>query len=385
LKKIRVVFPHVEAGYGHIMPARSIEETFRRKYGDRVEVVHSDFFTETGDAHMIKYEQMLARQVRVYNRFPPIGFFSGASSEFFGTALSSFASMKFTAPVACKRAIEHMRELEADVVFSTHWATNYYAEKLEKKPLTVMYCPDARLYKLFQYNCDLCMISMPYGYEKALRKRKYNTDNLKLVPFLIRNEAFEISRDKKQVRRDLGLPEDSFTVVLAEGGYGIGRMGEICELLIKENFPLTVIPVCGTNKELYEYLRSLKCAENVTFRPYAFTDKILELEAASDVFCGKSGNILAEATFFGCLSIVTHFANFIEKYIAHHYINTVGSAIKEFSPVKVAELIEKFARDDSALEPYRRAALDYHENFGSEKAADVLWERIVRSFPELEK
>ena len=53
--------------------------------------------------------------------------------------------------------------------------------------------------------------------------------------------------------------------------------------------------------------------------------------------------------------------------------------------MKVAELIEKFARDDSALEPYRRAALDYHANFGSEKAADVLWERIARSFPELEQ
>ena len=385
MKKIRVLFPYVEAGYGHIMPMKSIEETFRRKYGDRVEVVHSEFYTEAGDKHMIKYEQMLANQVRTYNRFPPVGYLAAGTSDIFGTSVSSFASMRFSAPIACSRAIEHMRELDADVVFSTHWATNYYAEKLEKKPLTVMYCPDARLYKLFRYKCDLCLISMPYGYLKALRSGRYDRENLKLVPFLIRNEAFDICRDKKQVRRDLGLPENNFTVVLAEGGYGIGKMGQICELLIKEHLPLTVIPVCGTNRKLFEHLSSLKSTDEVTFRPYAFTERILELEAASDVFCGKSGNILAEATFFGCLSIVTHFANFIERYIADHYINTVGCAIKEFSPQKTVELIKKFAADDSALEPYRCAALDYHENFGSEKAADVLWETIVKRFPELEK
>ena len=313
------------------------------------------------------------------------GYISGAANSVFGTALSSLAAMKLTAPVACIRAIEHMRELAPDVVFSTHWATNYYAEQLKDKPLTVTYCPDAKLYKLFEYRCDLTMISMPRGYETALRKKKYDEENLKLVPFLIRNEAFDIPLDKKQARRSLGLPEDNFTVVLAEGGYGIGKMGKICEMLIKERFPLTVIPVCGKNEELYEKLSSLKSTEEVTFMPYAFTEKILELTAASDVFCGKSGNMLAEATFFGSPSIVTHFANFIEKNIADHYINTVGCAIKEFSPERVVKLIKRFSSDDSALEPYRKAALDYHENFGSERAADVLWNRIVKSFPELER
>ena len=247
-----------------------------------------------------------------------------------------------------------------------------------------MYCPDARLNKLFEYRCDLSMISMPYGYYKALREKRYNINNIKLVPFLIRNEAFEISKDKKEMRRTLGLPENNFTVLFAEGGYGIGKMAKITKLLLKRHVPLTVITVCGTNTKLYEKLKALKSTDEITYLPLGFADNMLQLQAASDVFCGKSGNILAESTFFGNLSIVTHFANMIERNIADHYINTVGCAIKEFSPKKTADLICGFAQDESKLEPYRKAAEAYHNNFGAEEAADLIWEFIKEKYPGIE-
>lgn len=381
MKKIRVLFPYVEAGFGHIMPMRAIEETFQKKYGDRVEIVSSRFFTETGDPHLAEYEQMFSRQVKMYNRVPPVGHLATASCEFFGTKIATFFSMRAAAPVAHERGIEHMRELAPDVVISTHWATNYYAEQLKQKPLTIMYCPDAQIYKLFEYPCDLMLISMPSGYEKALQKKHYTPDNLKLVPFFIRNEAFDIARrDKKELRRELAIPEDNFTVVMAEGGYGIGRMEEISRLLVREHIPMTVIPVCGTNEKLYQRLCRLSAAEEITFRPYAFTDRILELEAAADIFCGKSGNILAEPTFFGVPSMVTHCANSIEQNIAAHYMNTVGCTIKEFSAEKAVEKLKRFAADPTLLEPYRKAARDYHAHFGAGKAADIIWEKITETF-----
>ncbi len=381
--KIRVLFPYVEAGFGHIMPMRALEQTFRKKYGDKVEVISSEFYTETGDKHLAKYEQALARQVRMYNRAPFVGYVATGSCEFFGSTLSSFASMRFIGPVACSRGIKHMRELAPDVVINTHWAPHYYAKRIKPEPLTIMYCPDAQLNKLFEYQSDMVLISMPKGYEKAISKRRFNEDNLKLVPFLIRNEAFDITEDKKTLRRRLGLPEGNFTVLLVEGAYGIGKIEEMTKLLIKERLPITVISVCGKNKKLFERMQGFKAADEVTFRPYSFAENMLELHAASDVFCGKSGNMLAEATFYGNPSVVTHFANLIERNIADHYINTVGCAIKQFSVKKAAELIRSFAQDETLLEPYRQAARGYRTHFGSEEAADVIWERIVQNFPQL--
>lgn len=383
MRKIRVLFPYVEAGLGHIMPTKSIEETFKKKYGDKVEVISSEFFSESGDRHLIKYEKMLGRQVRTYNRFPFIGFIATAMCEIFGSAIVSFFSIRFTAPFASGRGIDYMSKLAPDVVVSTHWVTNYYANFLKSKPYTVMYCPDARLNALFEYKSDLTLISMPYGYTEALKKSKYNGNNLKLVPFFIRNEAFGISRDKKEIRRRLGLPEDNFTVLIAEGGYGIGKIEKVTRLLIEKDIPLTVIPVCGKNEKLYRRMSRLKPSEKVTYIPYGFADNILELHAASDIFCGKSGNILAESTFFGNPAVITHFANSIEQFIADHYINTVGCAVKEFSAKKAAELICNFAQNRDAIEPYCRAARDYHEHFGSSAAADIIFEKIKETFPEV--
>ncbi len=78
---------------------------------------------------------MMSNQVRLYNRIPLIGRLATASCQFFGTRFSSFGSMQFIAPFAYRRGVEHMKELDPDVVISTHWASNFYAEKLKKKPL----------------------------------------------------------------------------------------------------------------------------------------------------------------------------------------------------------------------------------------------------------
>jgi UDP-N-acetylglucosamine:LPS N-acetylglucosamine transferase len=366
------------------MPMKAIVETFQKKYGDKVEVISSNFYTETSDKHLIRYEKMLTNQVRLYNISPHIGYLVTFANSLFGATLSNWGSVKLVGPISCKRAIEHMEELKPDVVFSTHWSPNYYAENMKNKPLTVLFCPDARLSKLYFYRSDLALISMPHGYHIALRHKRFNLNNLKLVPFLIRNEAFEIFKtDKKELRMRLGIPVDNFTIILAEGGYGIGKIESMSKLLVKEKIPLTVIAICGTNKGLYKRLKSLQSTEYVTLLPMGFSDRILEYEAASDIFCGKSGNILAESTFFGVPSIATHFANKIEENIADHYINTVGCTIKEFSPKKAVRMIHHFATDDRLLEPYRTAALNYHEHFGAEQAADELWKKIVEKYPDI--
>ena len=384
MRKIKVLFPYVEAGFGHIIPMGAIERAFREKYGEKVEIISSRFFNDSNNKNMKNYEKTISNQVKIYNRCPFIGFLATALCSFWGTNISSFASMRFIAPIAYRRSLDYMRELSPDVVISTHWATNYYAEHINPKPLTIMYCPDAQLNELFEYRSDLTLISMPYGYLRALRRKNYNIHNMKMIPFFIRSEAFGIyGKDKKQLRKSLGLDEDKFTVILAEGGYGIGKIESMCRLFAKSHTPLTVIAMCGTNEDLKKRLEALKTTEEVTVKPYGFTDKILSLEAASDVFCGKSGNILAEATFFGVPTIVTHFANSIERNIADHYINTVGCCIKEFSPKKAVRMVENFALDPSLIEPYREAALSYHENFGAEKAAEVLWDKITEVYPEL--
>lgn len=382
-KKVRVLFPFVEAGMGHIMPMKSVLEEFKRKYGNKVEIIESKFYSETNNPDLIKYEKYLCSKVRKYGKSRFYGYWDTFNCQFWGRKISSWGAIKALYPKAYKESLKHMEELKPDVVFSTHWASNYVAYKIKNRPICINYCPDTFFNKLFEGDADMNLISMPYGYRRAMKKRMYNENNLKLVPFLIRNEVYNIPLDKKTNRINMNLPLDKFTIVLAEGGYGIGKMKAICEELITKHLPITVVAVCGKNENLYNYFKSLKTTDEVTFIPFGFTTRILELEAAADLFCGKSGNIIAEPTFFGVPSIITQFSTLIEKYIGKHYIKEVKCAIKEFNPHKVVLKIEDFINNPLKLKPLIENAKKYHEHFGAEETADIIWQLIIKKYPEL--
>lgn len=384
--KPRVVFPYTEAGLGHIMPMNSIADEFERLYGDKVEVVRSRFFSETGDKKLKKYEKMLTDKVRDYNKHPSTGFFATFSMDFWGTKIASWGAVTFMGAGATKKAIRHMSELKPDLVVSTHWATNYYAMKMKERPLTAMYCPDAKINTLFRYPCDLTMASMPTGYERALKKhrRRYDKTNLKQVPFLIRKEAFEVSSDKAVLRQKLGLRPDKFTVILADGGYGVGKMFPMCEELLKRDLDVNIIAVSGKNEELYKRLNDLSSRGKTQFMPLGLADNMLELIACADVSCGKSGaSMMAEPCFFGVPQIITHYATDIERWIGMYYIDYVGCAIKEFDVQNACDLIERFAAHPLLLQPYRDAALSQRSNYGAEKCARYLFGLLCTRFPHL--
>lgn len=385
MNKPRVLFPYTEAGLGHIMPMNSIADEFERLYGDRVEVVRSQFFTEEGNEKLINYEQELAKSVVQYNKRPAFGHFATLNMRLWGTKLSSWGAVDFIGWGAFKDAVKHMTELAPDLVVSTHWATNYYAMNMENRPLTVMYCPDVWMNTLFRYPCDLALLSMPRGYKRALKhKTRFNTENLKLVPFLIRSEAFEITQSKDELRRELGLDENKFTVLLADGGYGIGKCEYVCEELLRRDLPINLIAVCGKNEELYAKLKDKKSLGNTVFMPVGLANNMLKLIAASDVTCGKSGaSLMAEPCFFGVPQIITHYATEVEKRIGEYYLEDVGSAIKRFSVKRACDSIERAYRKPERLTPYRDAALKQRENYGAEKTARYVFGLLCKKYPEL--
>lgn len=388
MRKPRVIFPFTEAGLGHIMPLNSIADEFEKLYGDKVECVRSQFFTEGGYDKLEIFQERLKGEVVKHNKSSFYGYFATLNMEFWGVTISTWATMTFLKLGSKKQGCRHMDELDPDLVVSTHWATNYYAKKCKKKPLTVMYCPDAQVNPLFRYPCDMVMVSNSVGYDAAIKyhKMRLNTKNFALVPFLIRDEAFNVCGDKKQAREKLGFDKDKFTVVLAEGGYGIGKMTEICKIILERDLPVTLVPVCGKNKELYEEFLKIKSKGNCSWHPVGLADNILEIIAAADLFCGKSGaNMTAEPCFFGVPQIITKYATTIERYNGKYYVEVVGSALKIFKPRKVVDKIEEFLENPEKLEPLKKAACAQRSNYGAEKCANVIFDLLCKKFPYLKE
>jgi len=207
MKKIKVLVPFAEAGFGHVMAARAIADSLEKRYSDYFAVERIDFFKNYGEP-LAAFEKRMRYEVVRYNKDPAYGFINTFAMDVFGNTGMDFV-MKRIVKGAFEDGVKRMEELSPDVVVSTHWATDYYAEHMNNKPFTVMYGPDAHLNPFFCYKCDLDMISVPSGYEKAMKLgRRFNEDNLKLVPTAIRKEAFDIAKtDKRELRKKLGISD----------------------------------------------------------------------------------------------------------------------------------------------------------------------------------
>ncbi len=385
-EKPRVVFTFIEAGKGHIVPTRTVCDAFRTKYGDRVEVIESKFFTETDNPDMEKTEKLFTRAVKKQNRSPvlsvlcKVGNLIAGDSFALQVLLSQTVSGRKTAPLA----IKHMEELDAHVVYTAHWATPYYINKMHSpRPYTICFCPDVYSNGVFDVDCNNFLISSDVGARKIERIRMYAGGNITRVPFPSRPEIAQLKQPgmKQQLRRELGLDEDVFTVSLSDGGYGMARLGSTVKNLVAlADMPITIVALCGTNDELCKRLQELSatCPAHVKLIALNFTDKITRYIAASDIYVGKSGaNSISEPASLGVPIIVNKCITYIERGIKNYYVRNLKGAMYIPNSRLAAKKICEFARSPEKLEYYRKnllAAPD--ELYNAEATADLIWQRI---------
>lgn len=384
-EKPRVVFTYIEAGKGHIVPTRTVCDAFREKYGDRVELIESNFFTETGNPDMQKTEKLFTKAVKNQNRSPVLSVLCKIGNTIAGdnfalqVLLSQTASGRKTAPLA----IKHMEELDAHLVYTAHWATPYYINKMKTpRPYTICFCPDVYSNGAFDVDCNNFLISSEVGEKKISRIRMYAGGNITRIPFPARPEIAMLKGRKEEIRRELSLNTDRFTVSLSDGGYGMARLeGTVRAIVELADLPITVIAFCGTNEELAAILRELakNCPnENVELIVFGFTEKIVKYIAASDLYIGKSGaNSIAEPASLGVPIIVTKCITYIEKGIKNYYVKNLKGAMYIPNAKRAARTALELVRDPERLSYYRDNLLNTPEElYNAEASADLIWQRL---------
>ncbi len=383
-KKPRVVFTYVEAGKGHIIPTRNVYECFKRKYGDKVDIIESKFFTETNSRKMEKTEILFRRAVKKQNRSPIISILCKLGNLIAGDTFSLFVllRMTFSGRKTNPLAVKHIKELDADIIYTAHWSIPFYVNQLkDNRPYTLCFCPDVYSNGAFNVDCNHFLISSDVGYRQVTqRMRMYAGGNISQIPFPTRYDTNKFKNDNKrrECRRKLGIADDDFTVVLSDGGYGLAKLEKTVRLLHKRNRKMTVIALCGMNDELYDSLHSLSdnSQSNVRIIPVSFTDNVLEYIAAADIFVGKSGaNSIAEPTALGIPIIITKCITYIERGIKNYYVHKLKCAVYIPNIHRTVKKIESFAQNRSLLEPYKNN-LTKRVSYNAEASADIIWEHI---------
>lgn len=384
-RKPRVVFTYVEAGKGHIIPTKNICDEFRKHYGDECEIIESKFFTETGDPDLEKTEVLFRKAVQNQNRSPVLSFLCKLGNLIAGDNFALYVLLRTTRSgiKTNPRAVKHIEELDADVVYSAHWSTPFYINELKTpRPYTICFCPDVQSNGAFNVDCNNFLISNDVGYAQVNRIRMYAGGNITQIPFPMRPEAekYKSPEVKAQCRASLGIPEDEFVVVLCDGGYGMARLEKTVKHLLKSKEKMTVIALCGMNHELYLKLdkQSHNTPENIRLIAVDFTDKMLEYLACADVFAGKSGaNAIAEPASMGIPIVVTKCITYIERGIKNYYVRKLKGAVYIPSSRLAARRIRSYAADPSRLEGMRsNLTSSTRQTYDAKASADLIWQRV---------
>ncbi|MCL2847337.1 MAG: hypothetical protein FWE13_01115 [Firmicutes bacterium] len=380
LKKI--VFPFVEAGLGHIMPMRAVADAFEAKYGNKCEVLRTNFFQHEDNAKLKYVEDVLIKEVYKHNKSKIHYFYQSILMGLLGQkAIKGLYSLWWKR--GYKPSMERIQSLDADLIFHTHFATLFYANESKAqgklKAKNIMYCPDPKIGNQWDKRAEFVAISSKLGENRAKKQRgfrKYGT-RFATVPFLIRAQVAEYTKTRKEYKEQLGIDPNKFTILLADGAYGVGKLKQTVYELLKSKIPLTIIPVCGKNEALYKEFLTLTPPPHITLKPYGFTDQMLLLASSCDLFIGKAGaSNLAEPTYFGAPSIVTFTATAIEKWICAHYTDVLKCAVKITNIKKAVDLAISFAENPDLMLPYIEATKPARCYDGPEQLADILWEEL---------
>jgi processive 1,2-diacylglycerol beta-glucosyltransferase len=119
--------------------------------------------------------------------------------------------------------------------------------------------------------------------------------------------VFVESKDKYAMRRKHGLDEDRFTILVSAGGFGVGPVGHLFQVLAQIKHHAHVVIVCGRNESLRNELTEaakLTKRSKVSFTLLGFTTEMDELMSAADLYVGKPGGLTTSEALSKALAMV---------------------------------------------------------------------------------
>jgi 1,2-diacylglycerol 3-beta-galactosyltransferase len=172
---------------------------------------------------------------------------------------------------------------------------------------------------------------------------------------------------RTKVRRELGLGDGAFTVLVLFGGKGSPEIRPVSEAMLREAGDLNVVAVCGDNPPLFESLAAAEARSEGRLRRLGFTDRVMDYLAACDLLVTKPGpGSLAEAFHQGVPVVVTCNARTIPQ--ERHNARLVreggfGLVVRRWQEIPAA--VAALRRDPARLASFRARLADLPRNRAS--------------------
>lgn len=342
---MRIALLYVDAGKGHITPAKALSDAFEQ-LGHTTVV--ENLLLDTCKAPLVNW--ISKHNWRLMLHIPRLEKIIDAKTDSpFNAQLIRFFSTHSHASKDFKTWFDHNRP---DCIVVAHFlAANLIKPIVDKLQLDVpvfeyaadvFFTPNAGI----NSNLDKLYICTEIGKKLSIEQGQ-SEDTITICPFPLKQSMMHFKPlSKQEARKKLGL-KDQFTVLLNLGGEGIGKT-DILEEMVKRNLPWQVVTVGSLSKTtelLYQQFRDNH--PDFSLISPGFVDNIQDYICACDVQAGKAGaNALMESLYLRRPFLVSNllYAAWPTKdFMEIHQVGWVENSSK-----KQVDILQHFCEDKQA-------------------------------------
>jgi processive 1,2-diacylglycerol beta-glucosyltransferase len=205
------------------------------------------------------------------------------------------------------KLVDEINEFEPDVILSTHVMGQVFAliykNKFKKQPTLYFIATDYELPPQVLKQNDYVIVADNYFVDMFMKKG-YTEEQI--LPFGIPiNPKFATSHNSSEVKAEFNLKNNVFTIMLMNGGAGIGNIAKIFKHLVKTQDDIQVIVINGKNKKSYDLVNKLSKKTSKHIVNIGFTKEVDKLMEVSDVLITKTGCITVNEALSKNLPICT--------------------------------------------------------------------------------
>jgi 1,2-diacylglycerol 3-beta-galactosyltransferase len=212
------------------------------------------------------------------------------------------ALVRFCEPLYREQLRDLFLDYKPDVIVSVHPLLNHAAlraradAEMQHVPIVTVITDLGKVHESWLTpEADAVVVPAREVYERAL-SRGVPTNRLRMLGQPIHPNFDDVTGSKRELRANLGLPQDGFITLLMAGGEGGGKLLHAALRLAKAKLPMHLVVVCGRNDTLRAKIEELAGSLPTPMTVLGFTDKIPELMRAADLLVTKAGpGTLAEA------------------------------------------------------------------------------------------
>ena len=290
---MKVLIVYAKAGAGHRRAAEAIFNAFKRRGQDK-DIALLDCLDYTPPWFKYFYPRSYLFLVRFFSLLWA-GIYYGLESRAFYSLIKPLR--RLNNGLVSKRFTEFLKREKPRVVISTQFFASEVVAALKRKKelnsILISVVTDFGAHTFWESeNVDIYVVAGE-DTKKDLLLRNIPEEKIRVLGIPVEPPLKEFN--KAQLREEIGLKKDLFTVLIAGGGFGVGPIKALVFSLerlpeqVREKVQLIV--VCSRNKKLFGEMKSIASSLKIHSKIFGFVPDLYKMMAAADIIISKSGGL----------------------------------------------------------------------------------------------